>query len=325
MVGLLLGGALTEWVSWRWVLFVNAPIAVLVLLGSGVLPEGGRERGRLDLPGAITATLGVGSLVYALNRGSTNGWSDGQTIAMFILGAVLLIAFLLIERGTRTPLIPGGVVKDRNRGAANVVMFLMGAGMLAMFYFLTLYMQVVRGYSAMHTGLAYLPYVVGIVLAAGGAGPKLLSVTSPRFVISLGALLSCAGLVWYLALSPTSNYYAVLMPAMLIGGFGAGLTFVSSTVVGMFGVAPEDTGIAAGLVNTSQQLGGALGLAALASIASAVTRGKPATTAVPAALTDGYVAGFLVGAATFLAAALVAVFFVNAQMGPPPGAPVEAH
>ena len=170
VVGLLLGGALTEYLSWRWVLFINVPIAVVVLIGTGVLVPGDTERGTLDVPGAITATLGVGSLIFALTRGNTNGWNDPGTLVSFAAGAVLLAAFGLIERRSRAPMVPPRLVRDRNRAGANAVMLLLGAGMLAMFYLLTLYMQVVRGYSAVHTGLAYLPFVAASAWPPPGWG-----------------------------------------------------------------------------------------------------------------------------------------------------------
>jgi hypothetical protein len=141
------------------------PIAVAVLAGTGVLVAGDRERGTLDVPGAITATLGTGSLIYALTRGSTNGWTDPGTLASFAAAALLLLAFVPIERASRAPVLPPRVIADRNRGGASAVMLLLGAGMLAMFYLLTLYMQLVRGYSAIHTGLAYLPVVAGALVA----------------------------------------------------------------------------------------------------------------------------------------------------------------
>ena len=308
VVGLLLGGALTEYLSWRWVLFINVPIAVLVLIGTGVLVPGDTERGTLDVPGAIAATLGIGSLIYALTRGGTNGWDDAGTLASFAAGAVLLAAFGLIERRSRAPMVPSRVVRDRNRAGANAVMLLLGAGMLAMFYLLTLYMQVVRGYSAVHTGLAYLPFVAGVGVASGGLGPRLLGAIPARIVIAAGMLLCAGGLAWYVAmLTPTSDYFVVMLPAMLAGGTGTGLTFVGCTTTGMLGVAPRDSGVAAGLLNTSVQVGSALGLGALAAIASTVTRSRLPGDAVAAALTDGYVAGLLAGAVLFAAGALVAV------------------
>jgi EmrB/QacA subfamily drug resistance transporter len=315
VVGLLLGGALTEYLSWRWVLFINAPIAVLVLIGTGVLVAGDNDHGALDVPGAVTATLGIGSFIYALTRGNTNGWADPGTLASFAAGAVLLAAFLLIERGSRAPLIPPRVVRDRNRGGANTVLLLLGTGMLAMFYLLTLYMQLVRGYSALHTGLAYLPFVAGVGLASGGLGPRLLGALPARAVIAAGMILCAGGLAWYVvALTPASNYYAVLLPAMLAGGIGTGLTFVGCTVTGMRGVAPRDSGVAAGLLNTSVQCGSALGLGALAAIASIVTRSSEPGHTMAVALTDGYVAGLLAGCVIFALGALVAVFTVNARV-----------
>ena len=308
VVGLLLGGALTEYLSWRWVLFSNVPIANGVLIGTGVLVPGDTERGALDVPGAIAATLGIGSLIFALTRGGTNGWDDAGTLASFAAGAVLLAAFGLIERRSRAPMVPSRVVRDRNRAGANAVMLLLGAGMLAMFYLLTLYMQVVRGYSAVHTGLAYLPFVAGVGVASGGLGPRLLGAVPARIVIAAGMLLCAGGLAWYVAmLTPTSDYFVVMLPAMLAGGTGTGLTFVGCTTTGMLGVAPRDSGVAAGLLNTSVQVGSALGLGALAAIASTVTRSRLPGDAVAAALTDGYVAGLLAGAVLFAAGALVAV------------------
>ena len=289
-------------------LFINVPIAIGVLIGTGVLVPGDTERGALDVPGAIAATLGIGSLIFALTRGGTNGWDDAGTLASFAAGAVLLAAFGLIERRSRAPMVPSRVVRDRNRAGANAVMLLLGAGMLAMFYLLTLYMQVVRGYSAVHTGLAYLPFVAGVGVASGGLGPRLLGAVPARIVIAAGMLLCAGGLAWYVAmLTPTSDYFVVMLPAMLAGGTGTGLTFVGCTTTGMLGVAPRDSGVAAGLLNTSVQVGSALGLGALAAIASTVTRSRLPGDAVAAALTDGYVAGLLAGAVLFAAGALVAV------------------
>jgi EmrB/QacA subfamily drug resistance transporter len=313
VAGLLLGGALTEYLSWRWVLFINVPIAVLVLIGTGVLVPGDTERGSLDVPGAIAATLGIGSLIYALTRGGTDGWDDAGTLASFAAGAVLLAAFGLIERRSRAPMVPARVVRDRNRAGANAVLLFLGAGMLAMFYLLTLYMQVVRDYSAVHTGLAYLPFVAGVGVAAGGLGPRLLGAIPARIVIAAGMLLCAAGLAWYVArLTPASDYFAVMLPAMLAGGTGTGLTFVGCTTTGMQGVPPRDSGVAAGLLNTSVQTGNALGLAGLAAIASAVTKSRLPGHAVAVALTDGYVAGLLAGAVLFAAGALVAVGTIRA-------------
>ncbi|MET7962757.1 MFS transporter [Micromonospora zamorensis] len=314
VVGLLLGGALTQYVSWRWVLFVNVPIAVLVLLGTSVLPRGERERGRADLSGAATATAGLAALVYAINHAALHGWRDTVTLGFLIAAAVLLIAFVLVQRSAAAPMLPGRILSDRARTGAYVTMFLVGGGMFALFYFLTLYMQVVKGYSPMRTGLAYLPFTVGIAVAAGGVGPQLLSRLTARALTVGGLVLAAIGMVWFGALSPTSNALTALLPAQLVAGFGLGLTFVATTVVAINGVAPQDTGIASGVVNTSQQIGGALGLALLSGVATAVTADQPSGTALPDALTSGYVDGLLLGGAVFLVAAIVAATTMNARV-----------
>jgi EmrB/QacA subfamily drug resistance transporter len=315
VLGLLVGGALTTYLNWRWVLFINVPIALGVLVGTSVLVPGDRERGTLDVPGAIISTLGIGSLIYALTRGNTNGWTNPGTLASFGAAAVLLVAFVIIERASRAPVLPRQVIADRNRGGASAVMLLLGTGMLAMFYLLTLYMQIVRGYSAIHTGLAYLPVVVGVGAAAGGLGPRLLAALPARAVIAAGMILFAGGLAWYaIVLTPTSNYFAVMVPAMLIDGIGAGVTFVGCTATGMLGVAPSDSGVAAGLLNTSLQTGNAIGLAALAAIASIVTRNHLPGHTMSTALTDGYRVGLLAGAIFVAVGALVGLFAINARL-----------
>jgi hypothetical protein len=316
VIGLLVGGTLTEYASWRWVLFINAPIAVAVLIGTGVgvLVPGDTQRGELDVPGAVTATLGIASLIYALTRGNTDGWADAGTLTAFAVGAVLLLAFAAAERRSRAPMLPGSVIRDRNRGGANAVLLLLGTGMLAMFYLLTLYLQVVRGYSALHTGLSYLPFVVGTGLSVGVA-PKLLALLPARAVVAAGMAISAGALAWYAAaLTPESGYWTVLFPAMLPSGIGTGLVFVGGTALGTRGVAPRDSGVAAGLLNTSIQVGGALGLGALAAIASAVTRSQATGHPHAAALTSGYAAGLLAGAAIYAVGALVAALALNARL-----------
>jgi EmrB/QacA subfamily drug resistance transporter len=318
VIGLLLGGTLAEYASWRWVLFINAPIAVAVLAGTflGTLVPGDSERGKLDVPGALTATLGVAALIYALTRGNTNGWAGPGTLGAFAAGVVLLLAFTVIERRSSAPMLPPSVVSDRNRGGANAVLLLLGTAMLAMFYLLTLYMQLVRGYSALHTGLSYLPCVVGTGIAVGLA-PRLLAALPARTVVATGMGVSAAALAWYFPLlTPTSSYWAILLPAMLASGFGTGLTFVGCTSLGTLAVAPRDSGVAAGLLNTSIQCGAALGLGALAAIASAVTRSQPSDLDRATTLTNGYTAGLLAGAAIYAVGAIIAAIAINARLTP---------
>ena len=258
------GWRLTTYVSWRWVLFINVPIAVLVLIGSRVLVPGGSERGSLDLIGAVTATLGIGSVVFGLTSGNTNGWNAPVTLACFAAGAVLLAAFVMLERTRRAPLVPLGIVRNRSRAGAYTVMLMLGAGMLAMFYLLTLYMQIVRGYSPIHTGLCYLPFVVGLGIAVGGIGPKLFDKLPARAVIAAGLLIYGAGLAWRVAtLSPTSDYFVAILPTLVVGGFGVGLVFLGGTAVAVHGVAPKESGSAASLQNAGVQVGASIGLSAL--------------------------------------------------------------
>jgi EmrB/QacA subfamily drug resistance transporter len=327
VVGLLLGGALTTYASWRWVLFINVPIAVAVLAGSRMLVSGEREPGRLDIAGAVTATLSIGSIIYGLTRGNTNGWTDPGTLACFASGAALLVVFFVAERAARSPLVPRRVVRERNRAGAYTVMLLLGAGMLSMFYLLTLYMQIVRGYSAIHTGLAYLPFVAGVGVASGGLAPRLLAALPARAVGATGALLFSGAMAWEVAaLSPASNYFEVLLPALFVSGLALGLVYVACTAVGMRGVAATDTGIAGGLVNTGLQLGASVGVSATAAIASIVTRSHlpghaagvagfaPRAGTAAVAMTDGYVGGLLAGSIIAAAAAVVALIAINARL-----------
>lgn len=195
-------------------------------------------------------------------------------------------------------------------------MLLLGAGMLAMFYLLTLYMQYVRGYSALHTGLAYLPFVIGLAIAAGGLGPRLYAKLPARAVIAAGMFIFACGLGWCATmLSPTSDYFAIMLPALVVAGFGGGLTFVGATAVGLHGVADHESGAAAGVFNASIQVGAAVGLSALASIAAIVTRGRLPGHTASAAMTYGYVAGLAAGAAIFALGAVVAAVFINTSIG----------
>ncbi|MFJ9641248.1 MFS transporter [Streptomyces sp. NPDC101178] len=311
VVGLLLGGALTEYLSWRWVMYINIPIAIAVLIGTGVLKEGERDRGKVDVPGALTATFGFGSLVYGINRAGEKGLGDSTTLIALAVAVLLIVAFIAIQRSSRAPMVPGAVVADTSRAGANAVMFLVGAGMFATFYFLTLYMQIVKGYEPMITGLAYLPFAIGIGIAAGGVGPQLLAKVPERSVIAVGLVIGIAGMVWFSFLEPAQNAFAVLLPAQLVCGFGLGLVFVTVTIISVRGVSPEDTGIAAGLINTSQQIGGAVGLAILAATASVITEGRlPGDR--PEALTTGYSYGLLIGGGIYLLALVVTLATIKA-------------
>jgi EmrB/QacA subfamily drug resistance transporter len=324
VVGLLLGGALTEYLSWRWVMFVNVPIAVLVLLGTGVLREGSREHGRLDLPGAITATLSAAGAVYGINRGNSSGWSDTGTITCLVLAVVLLGVFVMVQRASSAPMLPPTLLRDRARAGAVLVMLTLGAGMAGTFFFLTLYMQFVKGYSPMTTGVYYLPFAFAIGLGAGAIGPQLLARISERAVVLIGMLVGSVGTAWFGLLTSHGNPFVALLPAQLVAGVGIGLAFVTVTVVSVRGVDPQNTGIASGLVNTAQQVGGAIGLAALAAAALAATRSYQHRHSPLDSLTHGYDIGFLVAAGIYLVGLVIAAVTLGASARQQASAPQRA-
>ncbi|MFC9977837.1 MFS transporter [Spirillospora sp. NPDC127200] len=314
VVGLLLGGALTEYLGWRWIMFVNVPIALVVLAGTRALVPGTRERGGIDLPGAVTVTLALGSLVYAINRAGSDGLTDALTLAFGAAALVLGLAFAAVQRGVRSPMLPAAVLADRGRLGANLVMLLMGAGQLATFYFLTLYMQTIKDYPPMLTGLAYLPFAIGIGIGSGVVGPRLQARASTRTVLATGMAVATVAMVWFSLLAPEQNALAVLLPAQLVAGVGLGIGFVAATIGGVRNVVPQDSGVASGLINTSQQIGGALGLAVLASVAVTVAQGHPSGTATPEALTSGYTTGLLGAGAFYLVAVLTAVALLRPRL-----------
>ncbi|SEF85698.1 drug resistance transporter, EmrB/QacA subfamily [Thermomonospora echinospora] len=266
-LGLLLGGTLTEYLDWRWVLFVNVPIGLAVLAGTGSLGEGERGHGRLDVPGALTGTTGMIALVYAITRGGEHGWGDRITLAGFACAAVLLAAFLALQARGRNPMLPLRLLRDRNRAGSYSAMLFIGAGMFATFYFLTLYMQLVLQYGAVETGLAYLPFSLGMGVSAG-VGSQLASRVAPRTLAAPGLVVAAAGMGWLGTLTPDSSYTTALMPAMFVTAVGLGMSFVPMTLGAVSRVAEHETGIASALLNSAQQVGGALGLAALSTIST---------------------------------------------------------
>ncbi|MGI5238000.1 MFS transporter [Dactylosporangium sp. CA-139066] len=324
VVGLLLGGLLTEYLNWRWVLFINVPIAVLVLLGTGVLVEGNRERGRIDVPGALTAMLGAVAVVYGINHGNSAGWGNIWTQASLGAAVLFIAAFVVIQRSSSSPMLPPALLRDRARRGAVLVMALNGGGMGATFYFLTLYMQTVKSYSPMVTGTGYLPITFGIALGAAVIGPKLLTRISERAVVATGVAIGIVGTLWLALLTPSLNPFFALLPAQLVVGLGLGLTFVVLTVVGVRGVDPQDTGIASGLINISTQLGSAIGLSALVAVVLAATKSYQPGHSVAVATTHGFSVGFLVVAGIFLLSSLVAFTTLSGRSPQPEAQPQDA-
>ncbi|GAX54422.1 MFS transporter [Streptomyces olivochromogenes] len=327
-VGLLLGGALTDVLDWRWVFFVNIPIGLAVLAGTRTLVEAERHPGRLDVPGAITGTGGLIALVYGITRGGEHGWTGGVTLVVFAAAAVLLAAFLYLQARTIDPMMPLRLFKDRTRSGSYATMLFIGAGMFATFYFLTLYMQLILGYSPVRTGFAYLPFSFGMAMAAG-VSSKLVTHLAPRLIAGPGLLVAAVGMLWFATLEPDSSYTAHLMPAMFVTALGLGMSFVPMTLGAVSGVSHQDTGVASALLNTAQQIGGALGLAILSTISTSAADDKLPEAAgslyrglatkdfalvakAGDAVTHGYTMAFVAAAAMFLAGLLVTGFAINA-------------
>ena len=311
-LGLIAGGMLTQWVSWRWVLFVNVPIGIaLVVLARLVLPETPRHRARFDLMGATTSTIGMTSLVYGFVRAATEGWTDPVTLAAFTLGALLLATFVLVELRAESPITPLRLFADRQRSAVTVARLLLVAGMMGMFFFLTQFLQDVLGYSPLATGVAFLPLTL-MLFVMSRVSATLMPRLGMRTLMVGGLTLSTAGLLILSQISAGSSYLAVLVPLLLFGA-GNGLAFVPLTAAGLAGVAPQDAGAASGLVNVSQQVGGSLGLAILVTVAtSAAKNATPTGTTADQIAQHAFVAGadraFAVSA-LFIAATVVLLAF----------------
>lgn len=326
--GLLLGGVLTDVLDWRWVFFVNIPIGVAVLAGTKTLVEAERDSGKLDVPGAITGTGGLLALVYGITRGGEHSWTDGITLASFAAAVVLLTVFLVIQTRTAHPMMPLRLFKDRNRSGSYATMLFIGSGMFATFYFLTLYMQLILGYSAVKTGFAFLPFSLGMGIAAG-VSSKLIAKVPPRAIAGPGLLVAAVGMFWFATLEWDSSYTTELMPAMFVTALGLGMSFVPMTLGAVSGVSDEDTGIASALLNTAQQIGGALGLAVLSTISTSAADDKLPEAAgalfqglatkdfalvarAGEAVTHGYTMAFVAAGVMFLGGLIVTALAVNA-------------
>ncbi|WP_318200895.1 MFS transporter [Streptomyces sp. SCL15-4] len=265
-IGLLAGGMLTDWLDWRWVLFVNVPIGVLIaFLAPLYINESVRHPGRFDLAGALTSTVGMASLVYGFIRAAEDGWRDGLTIGSFAAAVVLLFAFVYIETRAKEPITPLRMFADRNRWGTYVIMLSLAAAMFGMFFYIVLFVQNVLGYSAIEAGFAFLPVTAAIAVGAG-LSQRFLPVFGPKPFMMAGAALVTVGLAWQTFIKPDSTYTGGVLGPMLVFGFGMGLTFVTATVTAVAGVAPHEAGAASGLLNAMQQVGGSLGLSILTTV-----------------------------------------------------------
>jgi len=307
-IGLIVGGVLTEVASWRWVLFINVPFGLAaVLLAPRYVREPQRHPAPLDLPGAITATTGVAAVVYALIRAASDGWSDPATVAVLAAGVALLVVFLLIEVRTSRPLLPLRLFADRNRAAGFGNFFLGPAAMMSMFFFLTQFLQEVRGFGALRTGLAFLPMAAGM-FTMSRVVPRLLPRFGPKPLAMTGSAVMIAGLFWLTRLDTGSGYFPAVFGPMVVLGLGGGLGFVPLNPVIMSTVAPEDAGAAGGVLQTMQQVGSSLGLAVLVTVFGTAARHAAAGTppgvnaahhALVAGMTAAFTASAIVALGTF--------------------------
>ncbi|MDX3523433.1 MFS transporter [Streptomyces scabiei] len=271
-IGLLAGGMLTEWLDWRWVLFVNVPIGVLIaVLAPMYISESERHPGRFDVAGALTSTAGMASLVYGFIRAAEEGWRDSLTIGSFTAAAVLLLMFGLIERRAKEPITPLKMFTDRNRSGTYVIMLSLAAAMFGMFFFIVLFVQNVLRYTPIEAGLAFLPVTVAIVTGAG-LSQRFLPVLGPKPFMMAGSTMVVLGLGWQTMISPDSSYLGGVLGPMVMFGFGMGLNFVTLTLTAVSGVAPHEAGAASGLLNVTQQVGGSLGLSILTTVFGTASR-----------------------------------------------------
>jgi len=307
-VGLVLGGLLVETLSWPWIFFVNVPVGIAAFVVSlRFVPESKDEHMHksFDLAGAVTVTGGLIALVYGIVRSAESGWGSGDVLGFLALSAVLLVAFVLIERRSAEPLVRLSIFSVKTVRGANAAMFVVAAGLFAMFFFNTLYVQRVLGFSPLEAGFAFVPFTAGVIVGAA-LSQKLVPALGAREVPLIGAALGAVGLLLFLRLTPDSSYVTDLLPGILLTSVGMGLVFVPITLIATSGVPVDDAGLASGLFNTSQQIGGALGLALLSTLAANRTDDELASLGTqnpsPAQQAEALVSGFHV---TWLASAIL--------------------
>ncbi len=317
-IGLILGGTLTEYANWRWCLGVNVPIAIVaVLLAIPFIHESKAPGNRsYDIPGAVSVTLGLVSLVYGFSQAAGHGWANFSTYKFFIVAAVFLIAFFVIEKRVANPLLPLRVLTERNRGGSYIGTLLVGTGLFAMFLFLSIYMQSYLHYSSLRSGFAFLPFSMGVIVFAG-IGSQLLPKVGPRPLMVTGLVAAAAGLLFLSRITPTSSYTTAILPAIIVMSSGLALFFIPSASTGLHNAGEHDAGVASAVLNTSQQIGGSLGAALLNTVAisSATTYAKSHTQLGAKvqvfAQVHGFSTTFIYGAGFLLLAAIVIAFTIN--------------
>ncbi|MFD9099869.1 MFS transporter [Streptomyces virginiae] len=326
-VGLILGGFLTEYLNWRWTFFVNIPFAIVAAAGAWMVirePAGSRNRAPLDIPGVVLSTTGLVALVYGFTRAESAGWSDTVTVAMFVASAVLLAAFVFVESKVKSPLLPLRVLLERNRGGVYLSLGLAVIAMFGLFLFLTYYLQVVKGFSPVKTGFAFLPMIAGMILGSTQIGARLMTRVAPRLLMGPGFLVAAAGMLLLTQLEVGSSYPALILPAQLLLGLGMGTAFMPAMSLATHGVNPADAGVASAMVNTSQQVGGAIGTALLNTIAASATTayltdhaaeaaggGAAAQLVQAQAMVEGYASAIWWAVGILAASAAIALTLIN--------------
>ena len=317
-IGLIMGGTLTEYASWRWCLGVNTPIAIVagILAIKFVHESKAQGNNTYDIPGVVTATAGLFSLTYGFNEAATKGWSSTTTISFLVAALVLLLIFVAIESKVANPLMPLRVITERNRGGSYLGSLVVGAGLFSMFLFLGLYLQVILGYSPLKSGFAFLPFTAGIIVFAGIAS-QLLPKFGPRPLMVPGLIAAGVGLILLTRITPETAYATHVLPSLFIMSSGMALVFIPLTSTSLHAVSTHDTGVASAMLNTSQQIGGSLGTALLNTIAATATTSYIAANGAlgdklkPFAMTHGFVVAFKYSAGLLIVAAVVLFFFIN--------------
>src|SRR4051812_10328242 len=346
-IGLIVGGVLTEYASWRWCLGVNVPVALVVAAAAIPIVHESKAHGdtRYDVPGVLLATFGLFSLVYGFTEAAkakhpedasstaVRGWGDPSTVTFLVVAVVLLVAFVLWERRARNPMLPLRVVLDRNRGGSYLVFLLVGAGLFAMFLFLTYYFQLNLGYTPLQAGFAFLPFSIALIFAAGLVS-QLLPRVAPRALMVRGLVLAVVGMLLLPRIDAGSSYWALVFPAMVLMSIGLAGVFIPASSTSLIGVGSHDAGVASAVLNTSQQIGGSLGTALLNTLfAGAVTAyftdnppTSPGQTAqvLPLAFIHGYHVAFFWGAVLFAGALVTSILLINAHREDIPAEPAGA-
>jgi MFS family permease len=345
-IGLIVGGVLTEYASWRWCLGVNVPVALLVMAAAIPFVHESKAHGdtRYDVPGLLLATAGLFSLVYGFTEAArlehpedpsstaVQGWGATSTVTFLVAAVVLLVAFVLWERRAKNPMLPLRIVLDRNRGGSYLIFLLVGAGLFAMFLFLTYYFQVNLGYSPLKSGFAFLPFSAGIILTAGVVA-QILPRVGPKPLLVVGLVLAVTGMLLLTQIDNDTSYVTHVLPSELLLSIGMACVFIPASSTALLGVESHDAGVASAVLNTAQQIGGSLGTALLntlfaasvtAYLAENVHSAKDAEQMLPSAFIEGYHVAFFWGGMLLAGALLVALFIVNARKEDVPDPDSEA-